>query len=461
MKWALSFTMAVSLACGLASPVEQGPVVLVMTPLPGISPEDVDNTIAIPMHAALASVADVVRVDSVSTDGQAEVSVSFAPGSHMYAVRADVAEALTHVQLPDSAEIPMLMPWWDERIEVTLETARAVDFRQALMELPGVNDVRLRGIPQRRVLAEVNPARMAALGLGASDLLEGRHLEDVSVVTVSEHAEVDVQRQGRTVAVAEILVTDLVFRPTLEEELARFEATRMDASIRLDMDCPDRQTCSTLATDLATELGAPMTEVTDRRARVWTEDLAAAQVALGSRPAAQSTLRTAHNTRLMLSSSSDTPLTEPEITQLRESIGALSGVVSLSPRHVGEPDLNLEVDRERVAMLGISMRSVTQTIQLQTGISIYLNGDTLLLRWAETPLEALPIVLPTGGTVSLGDVSTITLTPRSAPIYRRDGLRAHAVDVYLQDEDVRLDPSSLVLPQGWTADIIKDESAPE
>ncbi len=454
MKWVLPLPLTIALACGFGppSPVERGPQVTVVTLFSGMSSEDIDSTIAVPMHAALASVPDVVTIDSVATDGQAEVTVTFATGTQMYAVRGDIGEALMHLSLPDSAETPMLMPWWDERIEVVVDIPRAQSLRDALMEMPGVNDVRLRGIPQRQAVAEVPPATLAALGLSASDLLDGTHLEDVATITVSEYADVDVISGGQPVAVAEILTTGALFRPTFEEELDRFDVKRILAPIRLDMDCPDRQTCTTLATSKASELGASVTEVTDHTAHVWTTELQAARTALESTPTAHSTLRTIHDARLVLSSASNAPITESELTQIRESILPLPGVVSIQSRHLARPDLDVEVDPARLAMLGLHMRDVTRTIRLEDGVPIGHNGDTVLIRWEQTPLQDLPISLPTGGTVSLADVATITMTSRSAPVYRRDGRRAHVVDVYLENEEVRLDPTTLVLPQGWTAE---------
>lgn len=456
MKRALAFTLAVSLACGLGSTVERGPVVTVVTGVSGMSAQDVDTSVARPMHAALASVEDVVRVESSSTDSQAELRVTFAAGAHTYQVRADIADALTRTHFPESAAIPMLLPWWDERIEVTVDTARAEGLKSALMQLPGINDVRLRGVPNRRVVAEVDPARMVASSLSVSDVLDGRHLEDVATVTVSEHSEVDVYTRGQPVAVVEILTTHEVFRPTLEEELARFEATPIGASSSVYMACPDRPTCSALGTDIAASLGATVAEATDQSARVWTDDLRAARDATASRPGVEATLQTAHSARVVASSSSDAPLGEADITHFRESLRAASGVVSVVSYPIGQPDLEVEIAPERATQLGLSTRDIAQTLQLQGGVPISLHGETLLLRWAETPVQDLPIALPSGGTVALQDVATVTLTPRSAPIYRTNGLRSHAVDVYLTGADTRLDLRSITLPDGWTADVEYD-----
>lgn len=128
------------------------PKVVVMTEAPGMTPEDIEQTITYPIETALNGATDVRRVRSSSTTGFSIVWVEFDWGADPYQARQIVSEKLSTVadRLPPGAGVPVLGPQSSILGELMIIGLTSTD-STSLMQLRSIAD---------RVLAP----RLLALG---------------------------------------------------------------------------------------------------------------------------------------------------------------------------------------------------------------------------------------------------------------------------------------------------------
>jgi HAE1 family hydrophobic/amphiphilic exporter-1 len=173
------------------------PSVTVQTEYPDAAPVEVEELITRPVEELVGAVPGIVRVESASREGHSEVVLDFAWGTGMDSAMADVREKLDRVVLPTAAERPIVLRYdpaqepimrlaltiTDPRSAIDLSTLRDHADRRVkrqLEKLPGVAAVQIHGGEEEEVLVELDPARLAALGIGSQDVLDAISRDNVN-----------------------------------------------------------------------------------------------------------------------------------------------------------------------------------------------------------------------------------------------------------------------------------------
>jgi len=170
------------------------PVVLVTTPYVGVSPEDVEGLITIPLENELAGLRDVKKMKSTSAEGVSIVSIEFEPDvvieDALQKVRDQVSKAKP--KLPEDAEEPSIQEISFNDIPIVLVTI-AGDVGEATLKglgdqlldaatrIPGVLDATITGGVDREIAVEVLPERLSHYGLALYDVTGAIADENVNI----------------------------------------------------------------------------------------------------------------------------------------------------------------------------------------------------------------------------------------------------------------------------------------
>ena len=160
--------------------------VLVLTPAPGLSPEEIERLVTRPIETALGGMPRLVELRSISRYGISAVTAVFDDDSPPLAARQITQERLATVVLPPGVETPSLGPLTGGLGEVfhfsitsskrTLsELLELASLRIAprLRLTPGIVEVNTWGGSERRLEVRADPLRLAARGLSLSRLEQG------------------------------------------------------------------------------------------------------------------------------------------------------------------------------------------------------------------------------------------------------------------------------------------------
>jgi cobalt-zinc-cadmium resistance protein CzcA len=115
---------------------------------------------------------------------------------------------------------------------------------------------------------------------------------------------------------------------------------------------------------------------------------------------------------------------------------------------IGQPYLNIKIDRNAVAKYGINVDDVQRVIEL--GIGGYTGGQVfegqkrfdIVLRFPEhirdkfEKIKNAPVALPTGGFIALKDVAEVIPEEGPREIVRENGWRRVVVSINLKDIDI-------------------------
>ena len=155
------------------------PLVEIQTEAPGISTEDVESLISVPIENAVNGIPFVKTVRSKSVLGLSSVRLIFASGTDLLMARQLVQERLTLVatQLPRVARPPVILPplsslsrcmkiglWSDTKSQMDMTVLTKWTIRPRLMSVSGVANVAVWGEkePQLQVIADPDRLRAAA-----------------------------------------------------------------------------------------------------------------------------------------------------------------------------------------------------------------------------------------------------------------------------------------------------------
>ena len=151
---------------------------------PGMTPEEVESRIAVPIEVEMLGIPNQKILRSVSKYGLVDVTVDFQDGTDIYWARQQIAERLANISadLPKGISggmAPVTTPLGEmfmftvEAPAMSLEERRTLldwVIRPALRSVPGVADVNALGGKVHSFEVVLEPARLAAVGLSASQV---------------------------------------------------------------------------------------------------------------------------------------------------------------------------------------------------------------------------------------------------------------------------------------------------
>ncbi|PRQ06100.1 efflux RND transporter permease subunit [Enhygromyxa salina] len=164
------------------------PSITVQTEYTDAAPAEVEELVTRPIEELVGGVPGVVAVESSSREGVSEVMLDFAWGTRIDDAMADVREKLDRVRLPTESERPIVLRYDPSqepilRFALVVESADGVtnfralrdladeSIKQTLEKLDGVAAVQLHGGDEEEVIVELDPERLAALGIDASEVV--------------------------------------------------------------------------------------------------------------------------------------------------------------------------------------------------------------------------------------------------------------------------------------------------
>lgn len=161
------------------------PMVEIQTEAPGLSTEEVESLITVPIETAVGGVPGLATLRSKSVLGLSSVQILFQRGSDVMRTRQMVGERVAQVQprLPTAARQPVVMPplsSTSRAMKIGLSSTKLDQMqlselvrwtiRPRLMAVPGVANVAVWGQRDRQLQILVDPDRLRAAGVTLAEV---------------------------------------------------------------------------------------------------------------------------------------------------------------------------------------------------------------------------------------------------------------------------------------------------
>ncbi|HET7223886.1 MAG TPA: efflux RND transporter permease subunit [Rhodanobacteraceae bacterium] len=171
----------------------------VIVPFPGADVHDVENLVASPLEQKLAGIDGIKHVYSVSRPGVALLTVEFKVGvprqtalvrlynqvfqnRDLWPPALGVGQPMLRAMGIDDVPVLALTLWTDDPARGPTDLADVAHTLETdLKHIPGTRDVYTLGAPDRAVVVQVDPAKIAAYGMAVDDLAQS--LKAANVVT--------------------------------------------------------------------------------------------------------------------------------------------------------------------------------------------------------------------------------------------------------------------------------------
>ena len=162
--------------------------VQIFTESPGLTPEEVEKIITVPVESALAGLPRVELIRSLSMFGLSFITVFFEDGTDIFFARRLVLERLPEAKerIPEGFGTPLMGPNTTGLGQVYQYYLKTPDARLSLMDVrslqdwsvrlllrtaPGVDDVLSFGGDERQFQVLINPTKLVKYGLTLADVL--------------------------------------------------------------------------------------------------------------------------------------------------------------------------------------------------------------------------------------------------------------------------------------------------
>ncbi len=178
-------------------PAVDFPVILVKATLPGASPKTMASSVAAPLERQFSAIAGLESMSSTSSQGLTQVTLMFELGKDIDKAAMDVQAAITKARgnLPNTmtdeptfekvnpADSPIL---WMAISSKSLPLSTVNDYAttfvtQTISMIPGVAQVAIYGEQKYAVRIQVDPRRLATMGLGLDEVASAVSAENVNL----------------------------------------------------------------------------------------------------------------------------------------------------------------------------------------------------------------------------------------------------------------------------------------
>jgi CzcA family heavy metal efflux pump len=163
------------------------PLVEVQTEAPGLSTEEVESLITVPLENALNGTSWLKTIRSKTVLGLSSVVLIFEEGTDRITAHQLVQERVATVaaQLPSAAHTPIILPplsstsralkigvWSDEHNQMEMTDLALWTIRPRLMAIPGVANVAIWGQRDRQFQVQVDPERLRLHGVTIDEVIK-------------------------------------------------------------------------------------------------------------------------------------------------------------------------------------------------------------------------------------------------------------------------------------------------
>ena len=168
---------------------------VVTAQFPGMSPQKAENLIAVPLERAAREIGEVDEIATLVTGGSVQLTINLrdsVPIEEIDRVLRDLRQKMEDAarQLPEGTDGPFVNTDYGDvavaTIAVTGEgftpaeiTKAAEDLRTGLYLVDGVTKVTLSGVQAERIWLEIDAARLAAIGVQLSQVLNDLRAQNV------------------------------------------------------------------------------------------------------------------------------------------------------------------------------------------------------------------------------------------------------------------------------------------
>lgn len=169
------------------------PFINVTVTYEGVTPEDMESLVTVPIERKLTGLSDVKEITSTSVEGVSTIVIEFQPDTVIEDALQRVRDKvdLAKSDLPEDAddplineinlgEIPIMLMSLTGSVGLPVLNEIAEELEDRIEAIPGVLDVQLIGGVEREIQIEVDPERVAEYGIPLTDLVEVTRLENVN-----------------------------------------------------------------------------------------------------------------------------------------------------------------------------------------------------------------------------------------------------------------------------------------
>ncbi len=199
------------------------PTIVVTGSFPGASPETMAITVAQPLETQFAQISGISQMTSLSVQGTASITIQFDLDRNIDAAAGDVQAAINAA----SAQLPRTMPGPPTYRKVNpadspililalqsdeLPLIRVNDYADTVMaqqisQIAGVSQVFIGGQQKRAVRVQLDPAKLAAMGLTLEDVRQTL----VTATVASPKGSLDTERRSFTIFTNDQLLSGAEF----------------------------------------------------------------------------------------------------------------------------------------------------------------------------------------------------------------------------------------------------------